>query len=258
MEEDVVEFYRRVVFGKLYSEYRKKFLNGNVNFNECWYKSENKLLINEYRNDIKFLCFLMAWNDMSAHQEDIGKKYDIIARNIGFFLKRNSQGKITNRNDFLREVFDNVERILDKFNSENAIEVFYKNAINIDKATLKNIFEYGKIQKVVNMYYKYIYTFSISLYDNSGKETIPAIFTYDIKKDFKNCDCPIDNYILDTIYKKDKNDIEKVCGRKLPKRPTWSLMDEDTYKEISRILNDYIKKSSIYAISLDYDFKNFG
>lgn len=41
MQEDVVEFYRRVVFGKSYSDYRKKFLNWNVNFNECWYKSEN-------------------------------------------------------------------------------------------------------------------------------------------------------------------------------------------------------------------------
>lgn len=27
MQEDVVEFYRRVVFGKSYSDYRKKFLN---------------------------------------------------------------------------------------------------------------------------------------------------------------------------------------------------------------------------------------
>lgn len=232
MEEDVVEFYRRVVFGKSYFE---------------------------YRNDIKFLCFLTAWKDMSAHQKDIGKKYDIIATNIGFTLIKNPQGEIINRVEFLKEVFNKVESILDKFNSQNAIEGFYKNAINIiDKTTSKNILEYGKIQKVVNMYYKYIYTFSISLYDNSGKEIIPAIFTYDIKKDFENCDCPIDNYILDSIYKKEKKDIKKVCGGKLPKRPTWSLMDEDTYKEISGILNDYIKKSSMYAIPLDYDFKNFG
>lgn len=257
MEEDVVEFYRRVVFGKLYSEYRKKFLNGNVDFNECWHKSGNKL-VNGYRNDIKFLCFLTAWNDMSAHQKDIGKKYDIIATNIGFALIKNPQGEIINRVEFLKEVFNKVESILDKLNSQNAIEEFYKNAINIDKTTLKNILEYGKIQKVVNMYYKYIYTFSISLYDNSGKEIIPAIFTYDIKKDFENCDCPIDNYILDSIYKKEKKDIKKVCGGELPKRPIWSLMDEDTYKEISGVLNDYIKKSSMYAIPLDYDFKNFG
>ena len=225
MEEKILNFYRQALFGRRFNFNMQKPNNKNV-------------------NDIKFTCFITAWNDMSRHQKNIIEKYKNIANELNFnlrFVNKANKEELINRDDFIRLFFNSSIQILDKLNSLEAIRF-------IDKYIAKGYFEIGKIQKIVNMYYKYLYTFCFSA-------TQQNIYPHFLLKEtnFANCDCPIDNYILDAMLNK------SILDKKQRNLITWSLMDEKTYLDLQNKISTFIKANpSKYKIALDFDFENFG
>jgi len=118
----------------------------------------------------------------------------------------------------------------------------------IDKYISNGYFEIGKVQKVVNMYYKYLYTFCFS----ATQQNIHPHFSFK-ETDFKKCDCPIDNYILDAMLNKG------ILNKRERNAITWSVMNEDVYLNLQNKIRDFIKlHPEKYKIALDFDFENFG
>lgn len=225
MEEKIINFYRQVMF-------RKHF---NINMR----KPDNKNIEN-----VKFACFITAWNDMSRHQANIIEKYKSIANELNFnlkFAKKSDKEELLNRDEFIKVFFQCSIQFLDKLNSIEAIKL-------IDKHVSKGCLEIGKIQKIVNMYYKYLYTFCFSAIQQNIHPHFPFKET-----DFEKCDCPIDNYILDAMLNK------CILSKKERNSITWSLMNEETYLDLQNKISTFIKENPAkYKIALDFDFENFG
>lgn len=216
---DIIEFYRRIIFGKNY-----------------------KKIKNKDPHEIKKICFLTAWNDMAMHQTNIVNKYNNLAAAIGFTLKINKD-KIINREDFIGKVFDlsvnELNRVLD--NGEKSKDIIKK----LHKNVFHNCFEIGKVQKIVNMYYKYLFTFCL----DSSTANINSVFSKYDSTNFAGCDCPIDNYILNAMEK------NGLIDKQQRKACVWSQMDEPTYNDYQNKIRNHIKSNEI---PLDFDFKNFG
>ena len=125
----------------------------------------------------------------------------------------------SNRKDVLKTI---IERHNYKYDREIINEF-------IDKT--KNFGEklsYGLAQKVVNMTFKYLYTFSE--------------YTK-LKIDFSNCDCPIDSHILKKLELAEKYD--------------WSTLKRKDYTNLQKIIKGKIKNDPLYKKlgKLAYDFK---
>ena len=224
MQEKILNFYRRIVFGK--------------NFNNI--KNPNKQNIDE----VKLVCFYAAWNDMARHQNNIREKYQKIAEKLNLkisFDNVSDRQERLNRDELICEFFKKAKDFLNKLNSQEAIN-------RIDENITKGDFEIGKIQKIVNMYYKYLYTFCFS----APEQNINPHFSY-TENDFSKCDCPIDNYILNAMKKKEMltpNERNSIV---------WSSMDKTTYFDLQGKIRDYIHNNkNKYKIPLDFDFENFG
>lgn len=225
MEEKIINFYRQALFGR--------------RFNVGLQKPNKKCV-----DDVKFICFITAWNDMSRHQKGIVEKYKNIANEFNFNLKfANKSGKdeLLNRDDFIKVFFDKSLQFLNMLNSYDAINL-------IDKHISKGYFEIGRVQKVVNMYYKYLYTFCFS----ATQQNIYPHFSFK-ETDFAKCDCPIDNYILDAMFNKG------IIDKKERNSITWSVMNEEVYLSLQNKISNFIKSHpEKYKIALDFDFENFG
>jgi len=230
MENKIINFYRQIVFGRRFKN-DLKLTNNNQ-------KQKTQII-----EEIKLVCFITAWNDMSRHQKNINNSYKFIAKEVNVALQFNSKKEITNRDEIIIEVFKSVKDTLSQINSKNAIEYMY-NLYGKDKIACG--LEYGKAQKIVNMYYKYLYTFCFN-----GASVIPY---FNLREtDFKNCDCPIDNYILDAMVAK------KLLDGKERKKIVWSNMDELTYNNLQQTILKFIKENANqYKMPLDFDFENFG
>lgn len=202
MEDKVINFYRRVIFGSKYKVENKKDLDINT---------------------IVDCCFIKSWNDMA-------RTYP--CKNGREALK-----------DKLKTALRNQVTGGQKYKPREIIE---------DKNKKYQDLTVGQRQKVVNMFFKYLYTFCDSI---------------NIKQEyFEECDCPIDSIILNKLYGNEKgknlNDTKNV-GLKIlkgkveyeEKKYSWSqINDFDRYKE----LQDLISNLSEGKPRLDFDFDEWG
>ena len=136
MEEKIIDFYKRCLYGSNYDITNKT----NVDM-------------------ISKCCFTNAWKDMA-------RTYPVSDEEQRKSLKINMLKDLTHQVSIQQY---NPREIIIKYT-------------NVQDMTL------GQSQKVVNMFFKYLYTFSDLDY---------------IKPEyFKNCDCPIDSIILNRIKEK--------------------------------------------------------
>lgn len=242
VEKKVFEFYRRIVFGSLYE--RRKVIEPNI---VNW-------------------CFNSAWKDMASHtlifkNKNINNKLKIkIKENFKkeFFEKTGS--KIFNNwryyfdNNKIREMISDCCNI--RYKVESKTELTYDKYFD---------FTFGQAQKVVNMFFKYLYTFKDDLIISD--------------RAFNICDCPIDNKTLERIYnyeevkfKKNqkyvrlatkKGDTYYYKNRNNKKFPneefSWSKLDDiNIYIEIQNIIAKMIKDKHYnvrkYKTLLDFEF----
>ena len=210
VEEKVLHFYRRIVFG---SAYHKD---------------------NYTRNDIYGWCFDNAWNDMARHVytkiDGCELKEDIKKYMIGNEL-HNIQDKEKPKST--TEIIIGIQKELkDKIGK-------YNRKIGENKSG----FTIGKMQKIINMFFKYLYLFKEDL---------------ELDKDyFKECDCPVDNKILNNsdfkdVGKKDPN----VLKEKLSKIKWSKLTDIELYKQIQEVLRQLVTEQKLESL-LDFDFENW-
>lgn len=196
VENKVLEFYRRVIFGSNYS-----------------------------KKDIMNCCFHQAWKTMARTLSNI---------------------KDQNQRNSIKEILQNY-LVCDSEDKSNGISEKIQNnkyeiiqyLVNQTQVINKN-FTIGQCQKVVNMFFKYIYTF---------KEELKLD-----KEQFANCDCVIDrtnierlNADIDNYNQNSFEIIEKV------KITAWSKIDDET------VYNDFQNKVGIildgqYENKLDYEF----
>lgn len=225
MEEKIINFYRQSLFGRRFNVKLQKPNTDNI-------------------NDVKFVCFITAWNDMSRHQRNILEKYKNIANVLNFnleFVNKAEKEELLNRDNFIKVFFDKSLQFLNSLNSHYAINM-------IDKHISRGYFEIGRVQKVVNMYYKYLYTFCFS----ATQQNIHPYFSFR-EPDFAKCDCPIDNYILDAMFNKG------ILSKRERNTITWSVMTEDVYLDLQNKISKFIElHPKKYKIALDFDFENFG
>ncbi len=171
------------------------------------YDIKNKTNIDMIAN----CCFTNAWKDMA-------RTYPVTDQEKRIILK----------SDILRDLTAQVYS--KKYNPREIINRYN----NVQSLTL------GQSQKVVNMFFKYLYTFS-------DLEFIKP-------KYFSNCDCPIDSIIINKIKEKQNQykDITLLKDRVKYKQTTyaWSKLDNyDCYCQ----LQELIEKLSP-TTKLDFDF----
>lgn len=204
IEEKVLNFYRRVVFGKDYNK--------------------NKLT----KENIYRWCFNNAWNDMARHIYDGEQNDDLLTESIIPLLDTGIKS-------------EDIRTLIEKYNGMCV----------------------GKTQKVVNMFFKYLYTFKdTELFNNI---------------EFSKCDCPVDRQIIQKINKllKYTTKLQKqgkigVCfpdGSVIKFMSTgtikindevisWSgLKNVEVYKKIQDVI-DVLKEKG--QSRLDFDFENWG
>ena len=157
-------------------------------------------------------CFVNAWKDMA----------------------RTYKNDDTEKRTKLKDSFlsDLTEQVKSQKYEPRKIILKYENQ---NKLTL------GQSQKVVNMFFKYLYTFL----DN------PII----VKEQFENCDCPIDSIILELMSckRKEYKNISFTNTGKLKyknKDYVWSKIDNfDLYTELQELIAILSK-----GTKLDFDF----
>ena len=150
--------------------------------------------------------------------------------------------------DFLTSVYDKTEiltlknYIKDKYFNQNIVDnlkqqrfepIDYIKSIKADNSInqSKMEFTFGQAQKVVNMFFKYLYTFK-------DEQCVKLS-----EQDFDNCDCPIDSIILDKLYKTEKY-----------KGTVWSKIDGGQYNEIQKDIQNIVNNSTKYKNKLDFEF----
>lgn len=228
----IVNFYRRLVFG---SKFKKQNLDKNTVF--------------EY-------CFENAWKDMASHTYMVNINYKDVDINAYKNKHKNGIQKLKSdlKTDIKQYFFES-----DPFMVKNEllhkkimkISSFSQTNNNLDMSIQLTI---GQSQKVVNMFYKYLYTFNELDY-------IKTI-------DFKECDCPIDNINLTRINEwlsKNKkilnnelvvfyNDLRNTSLTYKYKEKCWSKIDSfEDYCIIQNVI-DYIANKEHYSSRLDFDF----
>ena len=190
MEENILNFYRRIVFGTNYD------ITNLTNID---------MICN--------CCFVIAWKDMARtyKNEDNEKRKKL-------------------KYDFLQDLTTQV-----KSQKYEPRKIILKYA-NQNKLTL------GQSQKVVNMFFKYLYTFL----DNS----------IILKEQYENCDCPIDNIIKERISLK-TNQYKNISFTKQGKLKykdkiyVWSKIDNyDLYLELQELITNI---SNGTRLSFDFD-----
>jgi len=157
-------------------------------------------------------CFVNAWKDMArTYKNDNTEKRNLL------------------KDSFLADLTEQVKS--QKYEPRKIIL----------KYTNKNKLTLGQSQKVVNMFFKYLYTFL----DN------PTIN----KEQFENCDCPIDSIILELISQKQKEyknvSFSKTGKLKYKNQPyVWSKIDNfDLYTELQELISILST-----GTKLDFDF----
>ena len=227
IEGKSLEFYRRVIFGDKYN-------TANSSQNEYVFE----------------WCFYNAWSDMARHtlswnnvsdKDKIRIKEDIFTN---IFIKYFNGNWINFNNTDIRNIIIDFEGEMCKYyDAKLKVKVF-------------NNFTCGQAQKVVNMFFKYLYTFKEELQLNNC-----AVFS--------QCDCPVDSINLERIYKdckklglsqivKNKNYFGAYNTNK--KGTSWSDLKNmqqyvDIQNKIDEIISEYKKqKNKIYNNRLDYEF----
>lgn len=211
MEKKVIEFYRRCIFGSNYKSNANK---------------------NKRSNNICSCCFNNAWRDMArtfAYKNKKGSKDFTAEQNARKILKQ----------EMLNFLINQVKK--KKFSAKSFIKAFY----NREGLTV------GQLQKVCNMFFKYLYTFL-------DEECLNL--TIDL---FSSCDCPIDKIIINKLIKK-KSEHDKLFNKfkllKLDfckkdyiifdgKEYAWSKIDNI---EVYQLLQQLI--ASLSTSKLDFDF----
>lgn len=170
------------------------------------------------QDDIEMICrccFINAWKDMArTYKNEDDEKRTLLKK------------------EFLADLTEQVKA--QKYNPREIILKYN----NVNKLTL------GQSQKVVNMFFKYLYTFL----DN----------TIIIQEQFVNCDCPIDSIILKQIATKQqsyKNIYLTPKGILKYKNKTyaWSKIDNfDLYIELQEMIENLSSGSR-----LDFDFSEW-
>ena len=228
----IISFYRRLVFG---SKFKKQNLDKNTVF--------------EY-------CFENAWIDMASHTYIV----NIHDKNINSDVYKNKHKneiqklKSNLKSDVKHYFFESNSLIVDNellHAKILQISSFIHSNNRLDMSIQLTI---GQAQKVVNMFYKYLYTFN-------ELDFIKTI-------DFKECDCPIDNINLTRINKwllKNKktlnnellvfyNDLRNISLTYKYKEKCWSKIDSlEDYCMIQKVI-DYIVNKENYSSRLDFDF----
>lgn len=217
MEGRIVEFYRRVIFGEEYN--KSSATKVGCVFKWCFYNAWSDMA----RHTLK-------WNDGSADKDKIKK--DICKDFVDDLTNENWRSFTT----------QDIRKFISDFQND------VNNTGHFEWFTL------GQAQKVVNMFFKYLYTFKDELNLQGCKV-------------FGECDCPIDSRNFQRIgqdskefckgqpkivrskrYIVDQNDKEKDV--------TWSALDDkNQYKVIQDRIDSIIQNSSSkYQNRLDYEF----
>ena len=171
------------------------------------------------QDDIEMICrccFINAWNAMART-----------------YKNENDEKRTLLKKELLADLTEQVKA--QKYNPREIILKYN----NVNKLTL------GQSQKVVNMFFKYLYTFL----DN----------TIVVQEQFVNCDCPIDRTILKQIATKQqsyKNIYLTPKGILKYKNKTydaWTKIDNfDLYIELQEMIENLSSGSR-----LDFDFSEW-
>lgn len=192
---------------------------------------------NQNLDDLIFnFAYHMAMNDATMQKANKGKKRDI---------ESNESVKDAVRK-YITDIFDGK-----KYS-------FCDTADNVRKAVGDDkLFTFGNIQKLINMTAKYMY---ITCYHDNSKRNL-----------FKNCHCPIDRNVIDTVYNKYKNcgknadllnykdsgkqtsDKSKISWSNFSFEYTDSRDSRAIYDHLQEMISELAKKANL--IPIEYDFK---
>ncbi len=229
MEEKTLNFYRRCIFG---AKYKKTNL------------SKKDIIIN--------YCFNNAWQDMASHTFTV--KIEKAENNNKTYKEKHDDEIKKLKEEFKKSVFEKYF-FNEKATIRNKIKEISQEKRKNDSLGLSIQLTIGQSQKVVNMFYKYLYTF----------QDLNLKFIKSIK--FSECDCPIDNINLKRIkewinenLKNEKTEIakklKKHSGTYTYNENSWSKIDNiDDYIAIQDFIDFIIEKEKDkYQSRLDYDF----
>lgn len=198
VEKKIFEFYKRIVYGTNYS---RKGISEITNI-EQW-------------------CFYAAWKAMSQHtlhwengKDEKGKfnKKKIVLDT--YFAKK---WPSINNNDGIKSLIKDINDFLSKK---------VKGTNNVKS------FSYGLAQKLVNMFFKHLYTF---------KDYDKQIANFD----FSVCDCPVDSITFERMAK----------DGYVHNGSSWSKLTENDYKEIQNKIQTIVENSKgEYKSRFDYEF----
>ena len=205
MEEKVIEFFRRCVYGSSYKRDKK---------------------------DIKHIlmwCFNNAWRDMARTLKLKAEYKDVLS---GDKNKQSREAEILILKNHIKDKYFN-QNLVDNLSQRSFKPIDYIKSIKADKVInqSKMEFTFGQAQKVVNMFFKYLYTFKDESEINLNEN------------DFGSCDCPVDSIILQKVYDKDNY-----------KGTVWSQIDGGQYNEIQKDIQDIVDNSTKYKNKLDFEF----
>lgn len=206
MEDKVIEFFRRCVYGSSYKRDKKKDIENII----MW-------------------CFNNSWRDMARTLKPKDEFEQILS---GYRNKQSRETEILTLKNYIKDKYFN-QNIVDNLKQQRFEPIDYIKSIKADNSInqSKMEFTFGQAQKVVNMFFKYLYTFK--------DEPILKL----TEQDFDNCDCPIDSIILDKVYKTEKY-----------KGTVWSKIDGGQYNEIQKDIQNIVNNSTKYKNKLDFEF----
>lgn len=206
MEDKVIEFFRRCVYGSSYKRDKKKDIENII----MW-------------------CFNNAWRDMARTLKPKDEFEQILS---GYRNKQARETEILTLKNYIKDKYFN-QNIVDNLKQQRFEPIDYIKSIKADNSInqSKMEFTFGQAQKVVNMFFKYLYTFK-------DEQCVKLS-----EQDFDNCDCPIDSIILDKLYKTEKY-----------KGTVWSKIDGGQYNEIQKDIQNIVNNSTKYKNKLDFEF----
>ena len=123
--------------------------------------------------------------------------------------------KIKNQDEFDKKHKELCDKFLEIFENKN-----YNNKNKI-------IIQFGKAQKVVNIFFKYLYC----LYDGNKFDNV-----------YKYCHMPLDSYILNWVRYVVCDDTEELKEiKKVINDNSWSNLDYEQYIRIQNIIQNFLK-----------------
>ena len=226
IEDMVVEFYRRVVFG-------------------AGYRTQN----NTNENYVGDLCFDNAWRDMARtlrpkeeYKSILGGKQNKETRSVEIELLKTE----------VKNCF-NESLLTDFINQKLDVLKFIESVMCCNKTKIEFLF--GQAQKVVNMFFKYFYTFKNDL-------KIP-------ESCFDVCHCPVDNITLKRIYLLTKNssqEIVKLVDKNQDKYKyisynknliSWSDLSKEEYENIQNVIDEINTYKTRLKFEFDWGIKEY-